>query len=236
MRVSREAMAAVLALMFSGLFHAANAQSADCPDIEKPNPRLKTARFTPLGDSLEADMMGLLSGAEQNKASAIRGEYFVPGSPGAEAKEIGTEDRKKLEARLTGTSFKLKLGETRTWGNILETFGHEIGKYLATKKKYRILKDSNSAPGKIDRTVSAALRLIDTVYVWTPGCNCPKPKSSALATCAVILVAEAVDGEKMQVWQKRELLFYIGLEGSLEDAVSPKRIRKYVRNAFRSFK
>jgi hypothetical protein len=77
---------------------------------------------------------------------------------------------------------------------------------------------------------------MDTVYVWTPGCNCPKPKSSALATCAVVLDARALNAEKRPVWEKREVLFYAGLEESLEDALSVKRMKKYVRDAFKSFK
>lgn len=84
--------------------------------------------------------------------------------------------------------------------------------------------------------MTASLRLVDTVYVWTPGCNCPKPKSSALATCAVVLEASAVDREGGAVWGKRETLFYTGLEESIEDALSAKRIKKYIREAFGSFR
>jgi hypothetical protein len=189
----------------------------------------------PVLDSLDADMLGLLARAEQGRVKVIKGEHYVPGPQEPEVVEIGEEDKKRLQARLTGTSFKLKLGEAGTWRRTTEDFSRRIGEYLSSKKRYRILVGPDTAVGNNHRAVSACLRLMDTVYVWTPGCNCPKPKSSALATCAVVLDVRAADSEKRAIWGKQEILFYVGLDESMDEVFSGKRIRKYVRDAFKSF-
>lgn len=236
MRFSRATTIAALYLIFFWHFHTANAQYKGCMVIEKPAHRVKTIRAMSVCDSLEHDMLGLLARAEQGMVNAIKGEHYVPGYHETEVKEFREEEKRKLQARLTGTSFKLKLDETRAWEKTLGAFDREIGKYLTPKKKYRVLAGPDTAISKNNQVISACLRLMDTVYVWTPGCNCPKPKSSALATCAVVLEAAAVGPEGGTVWQKRELLFYVGLVESLEGALSDKRIQQYVRKAFGSFK
>lgn len=235
MRIACKVAAALCMFSFRAL-QAADAQGNSSITIKQPEPRVKSVRVMPVRDSLEADMLGLLARAEQGRAGRIKGEYYVPDSPGAPAAEIGQEDRKKLQTRLIGTSFKLKLEETKAWVRILADFDKEVENYFAGRKGYKVLKSSDTAIGGDYRTISAALRLTDTVYVWTPGCNCPKPKSSALATCAVVLEARATDEVKRPIWGKREVLFYVGLEESMEEAFSIKRMKKYVRNVFGSFK
>lgn len=204
--------------------------------LGQSHPGAKTVRLEPVLDSLEADMLGLLAGAGQGRVSSIKGEHYVRGFRVSEVKELGEEDKRILQSRLTSTAFKLKLEENSSWEKISRNIDREIANYLVTKKIYRILAEPDTAIDKKDLAVSACLRLTDTVYVWTPGCNCPKPKSSALATCAVVLDARAVDAGDSTAWHERELLFYVGLEESIEEAFSSKRIKKYVRNAFGSFR
>ncbi|GEM_PF-3936165 len=224
-------------VLMAGCPEALKARAGDAASPRgQTGPGARSLRLETVRDSLEADMLAIISRAEQGRVSAIRGEYYVPDSLCANTSEIGPENRKKLQARLLSASFKLKLDEARTWRCVLESFGSEIGDYLATKKGYRVVADTSAAHNGDGRTVSACLRLADTVYVWTPGCNCPKPKSSALATCAVVLVARAVDGDKNPIWNGREIVSYVGLESSFEEAFATKRIRKCVREAFKSFR
>lgn len=235
MRSTCQASTTILMLVF-WLLNASNAQDNDGIIKETKDPRVKHVLVKPVSDSLEADMLGLLGGAEQGRVNVIKGEFYVSSFQKPEEKGIGEEEKKKLRARLTGTSFKLKLDETRTWQKILEVFDQEIRRYLSGKKKCRILAGPDTALNNNKLTITACLRLVDTVYVWTPGCNCPKPKSSALATCAVVLEASAMDREGRAVWGKREPLFYAGLEESLEEAFSARRVKDYVRRAFGPFK
>lgn len=116
------------------LLNASNAQDNDGIIKETKDPRVKHVLVKPVSDSLEADMLGLLGGAEQGRVNVIKGEFYVSSFRKPEEKGIGEEEKKKLRARLTGTSFKLKLDETRTWQKINEDLYREIGRYLAERK------------------------------------------------------------------------------------------------------